>query len=93
MATPRFKLCRGAANAKVTPGCGPSQCVLQWALCFSKAGITAGPARREGGRGSTLQPVVFTSVLALCSSVPNPKGALMETCHPGSKPGTGFYSQ
>ena len=30
-----FKLCRGAANAKVTQGCGYSHCVLQWALCIS----------------------------------------------------------
>lgn len=81
-----FKLCRAAANAKVTQGCGYSHCALQRALCTS-TGWDCSRASTETGK-TRIHPVamwfsqVFWHTLA---SVPNPKGALVETCHPHSK--------
>lgn len=81
-----FKLCRGAAKAKVTQGCGYSHCALQRALCTSTGWDYS---RASPGTGKTrIHPAAmwlsqdFWHTLA---SVPNPKGALVETCHPRSK--------
>lgn len=81
-----FKLGRGAANTKVTQGCGYSHCALQRALSTS-TGWDYNRASTETGK-TRIHPVamwfsqVFWHSLA---SVPNPEGALMETCHPLSK--------
>lgn len=83
-----FKLGRGAANAKVTQGCGYSHCTLQRALCTSTA-WDYNRASTETGK-TWIHPVAmwFLQVFWLSvASVPNPKGALMETCHPHSKRG------